>query len=239
MRKGPSRHVFASGALITGLAVFGVRAEETEPAYVKACPHAVEAQYAITKRTREHRPKIARVSRPEWQRELVDMVNRDQAARNQWIADGMRTDFSAVESVDRANVKRLKRMLAKDAFPTAAMVGYDGISALWLLLQHADRDPKFQRRWLPSMEARAKAGELSLNDLGMFTDRVFLANGQKQRYGTQAIDMPDGQQVRPVEDPAHLDERRAAMGMIPEEDYLCILRAMYRAPKAGAEATTQ
>jgi len=202
-------------------------AEEPEPAFVEACPHAVEVTQAIKERTHSRRPKIIRVSHPKWRQELLAMQERDQAARNQWIAEGRPANEAALEAVDRTNLHRVKRMLAKNGFPTAAMVGYDGVAALWLLLQHADKDPKHQRRWLAVMQTRADADELSREQLAMFTDRVLLANGQKQRYGSQAEEDDGGLKVRPVEDPAHLNARRAAMDMIPEEDYLCVLRSMY------------
>ena len=36
--------------------------------------------------------------------------------------------------VDAANLKRLKHIVAQDGFPTAEMVGLDGVDAAWLLM---------------------------------------------------------------------------------------------------------
>ena len=54
----------------------------------------------------------------------------------------------------------------------------------WLLVQHADADVKFQRRCLDLM-ARLPKGEVSISNLAYLTDRVLLAEGKKQLYGTQ------------------------------------------------------
>jgi hypothetical protein len=54
------------------------------------------------------------------------------------------------------------------------------------------------------------------------TDRVLCAEGQPQRYGTLFWTGSDGTeplQAQPVDDPDHLDERRAAIGLGPFADY--------------------
>jgi hypothetical protein len=56
------------------------------------------------------------------------------------------------------------------------------------------------------------------------TDRALVSSGKPQRYGSQTF-FKDGELVlRPTENPEKLDERRKSLGMIPEVDYLCLLR---------------
>jgi hypothetical protein len=87
------------------------------------------------------------------------MVARDQAARRNW--DPSEPEPPDVVSVDQDNLIALKHILIQHEFPTAKMVGYNGVSSAWLLLQHLDRDQELQRVWLPAITSRARTGELS------------------------------------------------------------------------------
>jgi hypothetical protein len=42
----------------------------------------------------------------------------------------------------------------------------------------------------------------------------------------------------PVEDPAHLDERRASMDLMPHADYECALRIFYAPDPSPAPASS-
>jgi hypothetical protein len=66
----------------------------------------------------------------------------------------------------------------------------------------------------------------------MLADRVAVHRGQPQRYGTQAK-LLDGRMVLdPIADSAHVDERRAALGMPPLREYVRVLDSMYTAHPA-------
>jgi hypothetical protein len=130
----------------------------------------------------------------------------------------------AVDSLDTENVAWLRNLVATNGFPTAAQVGKDGVHLAWVLLQHADQDPKLQSDLLPTLEQRFSAGELPANDLARLTDRVLIASGKPQRYGTQfdwfAGDFSLPEQSKVVE----LDAARSQLGLMPLVDYVCTLR---------------
>jgi hypothetical protein len=63
---------------------------------------------------------------------------------------------ATVASINAANLSRLKGIVAEFGFPTLAMVGPEGANAAWLLTQHADDDPAFQKHVLTLIEAGAK-----------------------------------------------------------------------------------
>ena len=65
------------------------------------------------------------------------------------------------------------------------LVGEDGAHHAWLLVQHADFDKDFQSSCLKLMSAQPK-GEVSGVDIAYLTDRILVANGKPQKYGTQA-----------------------------------------------------
>jgi hypothetical protein len=95
-----------------------------------------------------------------------------------------------------------------------------------LLTQHADARPDFQRRCLDLLTAAVTAGEADPGHLAYLTDRVLRADGLPQRYGTQFWTDPDTGQLepQPIEDPDHLNERRAAAGLEPFADYQRTIR---------------
>ncbi|MGA0587410.1 DUF6624 domain-containing protein [Dyella sp. KRB-257] len=74
------------------------------------------------------------------------------------------------------------------------------------------------------------------SDFALLTDRVLRAQKKPQRYGTQFVADPahPGKVVMaPVEDPAHLDERRAEAGLMPISDYRCVMEVVYAIAPTG------
>ena len=99
------------------------------------------------------------------------------------------------------------------------MVGEDAALAAFLMVQHADRDPDFQKKCLPLLEAAVQATEASGSHYAYLTDRVLLAEGKPQRYGSQ-FQTVDGKSVPlPLEDPDNVDARRQAVGLRPMAEY--------------------
>jgi hypothetical protein len=66
-----------------------------------------------------------------------------------------------VAKIDAANTLWLKEVVSERGWPTYSDVGIDGGDAAWLILQHADDDPEFQRQCLELMESLPKK-EVSL-----------------------------------------------------------------------------
>lgn len=134
----------------------------------------------------------------------------------QLAQDGVR-----MSRVDGPNTERLKEIVAEHGWPTRDEVGEDGRSAIFLLVQHADRDPTFQRAALGPMREAYEAGDASGSDLALLTDRVRVAEGRSQLYGSQLyIEPGKPPALRPIEDEASVDVRRAEMGLPPLSEYL-------------------
>lgn len=152
-------------------------------------------------------------------------VERDQAARKRWLVDQGNSELAnAVDSIDTENVAWLRNLVATKGFPTAAQVGKQGVHLAWVLLQHADQDPKLQKDLLPTLERRFAAGELPANDLARITDRVLMAGSKPQKYGTQ-FDWFTGDFSLPEQRTlVEIDAARAELGLMPLADYVCTLR---------------
>jgi hypothetical protein len=172
-------------------------------------------------------------SEPALRTALQQHAERDQQVRDAWMAAGMSLDSKegkAMQQVDASNLAWLKSVIARSGFPTPEQVGIEGVTDAWLLVQHADSDPAFQSHVLGLLEPRAHDGTIRASDYAMLVDRVRINQGKPQLYGSQFVGdaaKPSDMHQSPVEDPAHLDERRAHMGLMPMRDYECSLHAMY------------
>ena len=123
-----------------------------------------------------------------------------------------------IEKVDKANTRWLKQVVARHGWPAKSLVGWDGAHAAWLLVQHADLDREFQRQCLDLM-ASLPVGEIESRHVAYLTDRLLVAEGRKQLYGTQFL-FANGQLTRrPIADEANLDQRRAKVGLEPFAEY--------------------
>ena len=72
---------------------------------------------------------------------------------------GKRTDLD-ISEMDRQHTKELEKIVDKIGWPTPELVGSDGSSAAWLLAQHADLNPEFQKYVLTLLEPLAKANKI-------------------------------------------------------------------------------
>ncbi len=164
-------------------------------------------------------------------------VDRDQAARAGVMAGQPTPEaIGAVQAVDQENLVYVKELIDRQGWLGESMLGAKGASNLWLLVQHMDRDPQFQERCLALMEKAVTAHEASAKDFAYLTDRVLRAQKKPQRYGTQLSNENGKWVVQPCEDPAHLDERRAGVGLMPMAEYLEYSITYFTKGEAAAEA---
>jgi hypothetical protein len=145
--------------------------------------------------------------------ELLRRFEKDQAARKALDADGMR-------EADGENLPWLEGVIDARGWPGVSLVAADGAHAAWLLAQHADADPVFQRRCLDLLADAVRAGEAAERDLAYLTDRVLLHEGRPQVYGTQVTRRGDAWVPRNLGEPDGVDARRAAAGLGPLAGYL-------------------
>ena len=149
----------------------------------------------------------------ELRAELLRRVAADQEARRA-------LDVQATAAADGENLPWLRQVITDVGWPGKSLVGEDGADAAWLLAQHADSDPAFQRRCLDLLTAAVAHGEATIVQQAYLTDRVLLHEGKPQEYGTQAT-VRDGQlEPRRLRDPEHVDQRRASVGLGSLAGYL-------------------
>jgi hypothetical protein len=180
---------------------------------------------------------------PALQKELLEMEKIDQEARKAFVkliaekkipVDGKTTldpqlaklfaaEVEKLSTVDKKNRQRLKEIVDKYGWPTKTLVGKDGASTAWLLVQHADEELAFQKKCLKLMKDAAK-DEVEAKHIAYLTDRILVAEKKKQIYGTQL----DGDyKPRPIEDEKNVDKRRAEVGLSSMEEYIRITKESY------------
>jgi thiol-disulfide isomerase/thioredoxin len=171
---------------------------------------------------------------PKLQKAILALVDEDQAVRSQ-VQFGTKDAalFQKMKGVDARSTRFMKKTLARHGWPGKSLVGKTAAHGAWLLVQHADADHAFQARCLPLLAKAVKAGEAEGEELAYLTDRVRVAQNQKQLYGTQ-FRPENGKMVpSPIEDFEHLDERRRAIGLMPFAEYQQRLLKDFGAPPAA------
>src|SRR5258708_3837845 len=103
--------------------------------------------------------------------ELLRRVEKDQVARKALDPDAMR-------EADGENLPWLKGVIAAHGWPGASLVGADGTHAAWLLAQHADADPAFQRQCLDLLAAAVEAAGARRGPLPLLAGPVRPPEGQ-------------------------------------------------------------
>jgi hypothetical protein len=134
----------------------------------------------------------------------------------------------AQQSIDQDNLQRLEKIVANGGWPKLSVVGQKAASAAFLIVQHADLAT--QQRYLLVVRQAVTAGEARASDLALLEDRVLVGQGRKQLYGSQLqSDGKGGWQFYPIEDEAHVDERRRSVGLPPLTDYARLFGVEYPA----------
>ena len=168
----------------------------------------------------------------EWRDEfLVHWRTASPAEREQLRLASIR-EF---DPIDAANTARLRRLLPPgNGWFTISEYGRRAAEAAFTIVQHSG-DPALMREVLRRMEPLVGTSEIDGDGYGMMYDRLAASEGRLQRYGSQESTCVGGHPAIPedLEDPAHGDERRARLGMMPMAQYLRVLERIYGACHAG------
>ena len=164
--------------------------------------------------------------------ELVRLGREDQASRDKFGAAAAHNDTAYVRQLmatDSARTKRLREIVQAYGWPGRSLVGQDGATAAWLILQHSP-STEFQEALLPTLSAAADQGEMAKADIAMLTDRVLVHTGHPQRYGSQ-FSVQNGRLIPDsIEDLPGLEARRTAVGLPSMAEYVRMLGQMYGLP---------
>jgi hypothetical protein len=173
--------------------------------------------------------------------EIASRVAMDQAVQRELSAriqagQPIGPASARQDSVFNANLEWMRLVLAQYGWPGRRLVGDEGSHGAWLLLQHADRDTALQRTAMQLLETAVRDNDASRRDLAYLTDRVRVAEGRMQVYGTQLqYDSRGCASPKPSEEPDKLDARRASVGLEPAAQYVqTVMATLGRASQCAA-----
>lgn len=125
-----------------------------------------------------------------------------------------------VSIIDMKNTKDLKKLLKKHEWFNISRWGEKVDKMAWLLVQHSDKDPKFQKDTLITLNKLRKAGETNPSNYAYLYDRVATGEGKPQKYGTQLICGDNGSwEFLPIENIEQVNQRRSEVDLSTIEDY--------------------
>ena len=146
---------------------------------------------------------------------LQSMAEKDQAMREETEKNPHSWDVS----IDHKNTEEMKKIIDEIGWPTISQVGEKGSSNAWLIVQHADHDLEFQKKCLGLMKALPE-GEVDKINRAYLEDRVAVAEGKPQVYGTQFFKDSDGHMhPRPLFDVENIELRRKKVGLGSFREY--------------------
>ncbi len=162
-------------------------------------------------------------SNPELAEELLAMSEADIQARNAQIDVGLPAVGQEIKGeqleaaqevlrVDRKNTARLKEIVDQHGWPGKRLVGEQGASAAWLVVQHAVHDRPFQKKALALMKD-AGSDEVDPRDVAFLTDRDRILDRKVQIYGTQFRCVDGEHQPYAIENADEVDERRESVDL--------------------------
>ncbi|MEM6817141.1 MAG: DUF6624 domain-containing protein [Bacteroidota bacterium] len=135
-------------------------------------------------------------------------------------SEEMKAHWNLIQATDSINLIKIKKILDERGWLGSKVIGSQGNSTLFLVIQHADL--KTQLNYLPMMREAVKLGNARASSLALLEDRVALRQGKKQIYGSQiGRDQETGEYyVSPLIQPEKVNERRIEVGLGTIEDYI-------------------
>jgi hypothetical protein len=127
--------------------------------------------------------------------------------------------WKQMQRADARNLPRVTAIIDQYGWPGKSLVGSSGSLAAFFVIQHSNLAT--MQKYLPLMRAAAAKGELEKQNLALLEDRVLTSQDKPQLYGSQyRYNTSTGKpEFFPIADEAHVDERRASMGLKPLADY--------------------
>lgn len=154
----------------------------------------------------------------------VDQGLRNQIpeleARFERGSEELKAHFHRIWIADSLNQIKVTRVLDERGWLGPDVIGPTGNTTLFLVVQHADLET--QLKYVPMIREAVKKGAAKGSHLALMEDRILLRSGKRQIYGSQVGSDPEtgAHYLSPLEDPDHVDERRASVGLPPLATYL-------------------
>ncbi|WP_438968888.1 DUF6624 domain-containing protein [Nonlabens sp.] len=143
-------------------------------------------------------------------RVLERIYDRDQDNRGDNLID---------QELDLSNMAAIEQILDKCGMPSIETAGEKGMSAIWLVIQHAGTEKR--TKYFPMLLEASKKGDIERQEIALMQDRMLMESGEPQLYGSQLFMNADGSyELHEIKEPSKVDARRAIMGLGPLSEYV-------------------
>ncbi|WP_370899772.1 DUF6624 domain-containing protein [Chryseobacterium gossypii] len=151
----------------------------------------------------------------EVRKTLEKVLEDDQKYRQQIVID-----WTKQSPLDRKNIQIVTKIIDSLGWLGKDKIGNDANTALFIVIQHADKLSTMEK-YLPIMKEAAKKGNADKSQLAYLIDRIEINNNRKQIYGSQYSTDKNGKTyINNLIDSANVNTRRKFMGLGPVEDYI-------------------
>lgn len=166
------------------------------------------------------------ISLPLLRKELLNMREKDQSSRFEFMKNKKGDYESMINEVDMEHTERLKEIIKQYGMLDVDGIGKDGLEAVSLILIHSP-DINFQEEMLPFIKKLYSNDALEGQEYALLFDKILVNKGIRQYYGTQFI-FKDGKYIPDeIEDESNVDLRRKELGMSSLSEYSILLNNMY------------
>ena len=150
------------------------------------------------------------------QRDLIERFREELGDESDKYWDAVREAGRIAEE----NGEKLDSLISLHGWPRQNLVGQEQARAAALVILYSN--VKFQKKYVSEIEKGVEYGEIPGWYLAGITDKILIADGEKQLYGTQYLynDSTQSYEIAPIENEAEVDKRRMELGMEALDDYL-------------------
>ncbi|PKV52048.1 hypothetical protein ATE84_4149 [Aquimarina sp. MAR_2010_214] len=135
-------------------------------------------------------------------------------------SDELKQHWKKIATKDSISLIKVEKILDERGWLSKDIIGNRGNTTLFMVIQHADLE--VQEKYLPMIKEAVKKGNIRPGSLALLEDRIAIRKGDQQIYGSQVgRDAETGiYYIYPLQDPDHVDKRRAEVGLGPLQDYV-------------------
>lgn len=150
------------------------------------------------------------------QRDLIERIREEHGDESDKYWDAIKEAGRIAE----ANGEKLDSLISLHGWPRQNLVGQAQARAAAFVLVYSN--VKFQKEYVSEIEKSVEYNEIPGWYLATIIDKILIADGEKQLYGTQYLynDSTKGFELAPIENEVEVDKRRMKLGMDSMEAYL-------------------
>jgi hypothetical protein len=170
-------------------------------------------------------------TKPVLQKQLLNMAQQSQQIQAMQKGDATAVLKDMAADINKLHTQTLNEIVQLQGWLTKVQVTEEGVKAAFTLVSHS-KNLRFQQDMLPLIiqsyiDKQGIGGEA----VAIFTDKISIAQGKDQVFGTQA-DLIGGKLVFfQIENEDSVDQLRAQMDLQPLDEYKKALEVFYGVEK--------